>query len=259
MKPLIIKEIPLGVGAPKTIVPLMSTQQEDLAAQARCAVQAGADCLEWRIDFLDAHVSPSEIVRQAAALTNAYPHNPVLVTFRSKEQGGQGSLSSQDQVALITSLIDEHAADLVDIEIGLGERAVRSLTKAAREQGVASVVSFHDFTATPPSDDIVELIRQMRTWGADIAKVATMARAQSDAFELMRVAAVCARADEGPLVAIAMGKAGVITRLAGETFGSALTFCSVSETSAPGQVELAEARRIINLLHDALVHDELAE
>ena len=99
----------------------------------------------------------------------------------------------------------------------------------------------------------------MRTWGADIAKVATMARAQSDAFELMRATAVCARADEGPLVAMAMGKEGVITRLAGETFGSALTFCSVSGTSAPGQVELAEARRIINLLHDALAHDELAE
>ena len=49
---------------------------------------------------------------------------------------------------------------------------------------------------------------------------------------------------------MAMGREGSITRLAGELFGSAITFCSLEKASAPGQVQVKQAIRIMGDLHE---------
>ncbi|MFZ0446775.1 MAG: type I 3-dehydroquinate dehydratase, partial [Bacillus sp. (in: firmicutes)] len=52
-----------------------------------------------------------------------------------------------------------------------------------------------------------------------------------------------------PLITMSMGGTGVISRLAGEVFGSAFTFGAGKEASAPGQVPVAELRKILKILH----------
>lgn len=44
----------------------------------------------------------------------------------------------------------------------------------------------------------------------------------------------------------------VVTRLAGEIFGSALTFGAAKKVSAPGQVAVAELKQTLQLLHRSL-------
>ena len=53
-----------------------------------------------------------------------------------------------------------------------------------------------------------------------------------------------------PVIAMAMGGVGVISRLAGEFFGSAVTFASEGQISAPGQIPVQEAKQIIQILHE---------
>jgi 3-dehydroquinate dehydratase-1 len=48
---------------------------------------------------------------------------------------------------------------------------------------------------------------------------------------------------------MAMGGDGVVSRLVGGVFGSACTFASVGTASAPGQVPLAELRRVLDVVH----------
>jgi 3-dehydroquinate dehydratase-1 len=50
---------------------------------------------------------------------------------------------------------------------------------------------------------------------------------------------------------MAMGPLGVVSRLAGEVFGSVLTFGTVGAASAPGQVDAARLRDALDLLHEA--------
>jgi 3-dehydroquinate dehydratase-1 len=50
---------------------------------------------------------------------------------------------------------------------------------------------------------------------------------------------------------MAMGPLGVVSRLAGETFGSVLTFGTVGAASAPGQVDAARLRAALDLIHEA--------
>ena len=52
-----------------------------------------------------------------------------------------------------------------------------------------------------------------------------------------------------PIVTMAMGRMGLISRLCGEAFGSALTFGSVGAASAPGQINAEDLREILALIH----------
>ena len=55
-----------------------------------------------------------------------------------------------------------------------------------------------------------------------------------------------------PLITMSMGGAGLVSRLAGEVFGSALTFGSAGVASAPGQIDADRLRSALELLHGSL-------
>ena len=48
---------------------------------------------------------------------------------------------------------------------------------------------------------------------------------------------------------MSMGALGAVSRLAGETFGSAMTFANPGQASAPGQVSLDIVNEVLNALH----------
>ena len=52
----------------------------------------------------------------------------------------------------------------------------------------------------------------------------------------------------GPHLAISMGSLGAVSRVAAETFGSAATFATAGEASAPGQLDARQVARMIALL-----------
>ena len=49
-----------------------------------------------------------------------------------------------------------------------------------------------------------------------------------------------------------MAGTGVISRLAGEVFGSALTFGAAAKASAPGQMGVEDLKDVLTKLHNAL-------
>ena len=52
-----------------------------------------------------------------------------------------------------------------------------------------------------------------------------------------------------PVISMAMGSLGSISRIAGENFGSAVTFATVGAASAPGQFPIQELRTMMEVLH----------
>ncbi len=53
------------------------------------------------------------------------------------------------------------------------------------------------------------------------------------------------------IITMSMAKTGVISRLAGEVFGSAATFGAVKKASAPGQISVNDLRTVLTILHQA--------
>ena len=250
MQPLTIKNVSIGEGAPKVIVSLMAAHVDDAIAQGLAALETGADCLEWRADFCENVHDVQSMALDAAALRSAFPDALLLFTFRSTTQGGQTELPVPEYVELTAAMTRTGAFDIVDVESWIGEQEVRSLAQTARECGVAVIVSHHDFEKTPSVDWMVSEMRRFQDLGADIPKIAVMAHDASDTLRLLQATEEMTRLyANGPLITMAMGRYGALSRLTGEVFGSAMTFCAVEKASAPGQVDIALAKTLMDSIH----------
>ena len=71
----------------------------------------------------------------------------------------------------------------------------------------------------------------------------------ADVLALLRVTEMVKKLSGRPLVTMSMGRLGLVSRLSGEVFGSAITFGTVGEASAPGQISLEKLRAVLSLLH----------
>lgn len=130
------------------------------------------------------------------------------------------------------------------------ERAIE-LSKAqdAHSSGVVVVCSSHDFQKTPDKNELISRMVKMQQVGADLPKVAVMPHDSTDVLTLL--AATVEMKNKyfaTPIITISMSKLGVASRLCGEVFGSAMTFASVGDSSAPGQIGLD----VINAVLDSI-------
>lgn len=244
----------LGEGAVKVIVPLTGADVDAVVAQAHEAASQGADVIEWRVDRFADHApdAVADALRAISvalrAVSDAAGAVPLLVTFRTAAEGG--SLIEPDAYAeLYAAVLGTGLAGAVDVEVAFDADAGDAVIDAARAAGVAVIGSFHDVEGTPSAAALVARCEEMWGRGCDVAKVALTPATPDDVLTVLAASRALSVLRPGrPVIAIAMGSLGVVTRLAGGVFGSCATFATVGEASAPGQVPLAELRPALRLI-----------
>ena len=70
-----------------------------------------------------------------------------------------------------------------------------------------------------------------------------------DVLDLLQTTAQISAQTMHPIITMSMGKLGVISRISGATFGSAVTFATVGQASAPGQIPLDKMRAILQAIN----------
>jgi 3-dehydroquinate dehydratase-1 len=250
---VMIRGVPIGGGATKICVPLVSGTAAGLMGEAAAAAASGADLAEWRLDFFRRAGDAGAALETLKALRAALGAVPLLATFRTAAEGGcpDGGRAVRDSEAyarLISAIAESGEADAVDVELSAGAEAARRVIGAARGAGAVSVASRHYFRGTPRKGEIVAAFEAMRAAGADIPKVAAMPSCFGDVLELMSATYEYASRSGRPVIAMSMGQLGCVSRVAGGLFGSAVTFCKAARASAPGQLGVAEARAAMALL-----------
>ena len=116
-----------------------------------------------------------------------------------------------------------------------GTIAVRTVIDAAHNYSVRVIASNHDFYATPSKEEIIVRLIKMQELGADILKIAVMPQNSRDVITLLSATEEMARLyAERPLITMSMGGVGLISRLCGGTFGSAVTFGAVGKDIRAG-------------------------
>jgi 3-dehydroquinate dehydratase/shikimate dehydrogenase len=158
----------------------------------------------------------------------------LLFCCRPTAQGGRYD-GDEERRRLILLEAVKRGYDYVDVELESG-----FLDVMAEKAGRGLVVSHHDHEGTP--DDLAGLYARMAVCGADVVKLAVTPRSLADVGRLLDLAADVARGGGPPLVAIAMGPLGLISRLAAGRDGAPFTYASqaAGREAAPGQVPLAE-------------------
>lgn len=245
-----IRNLIIGEGMPKICVPLVGKTEEEILSAARRAAAEVPDLLEWRADWYEKCSDPEAVSELLIKLRQEIGTLPLLFTFRTRGEGGEAELSGEDYIALGHRAVDSGMIDLIDVELFQGDAAVEAVISRAHERNVAVILSNHDFARTPETGEIVSRLCRMQELGADIAKIAVMPQEHSDVLTLLNATDEMRRNHrDTPVITMSMGAMGAVSRLGGETFGSAVTFASVGQASAPGQIEITELRRILAILH----------
>ena len=227
-------------GKPKVCVPVSGSSKEEVLWEIE---QLGGkfDLIEWRADFFS-----DDKLSALSAIKEATEGKPVLVTFRTLAEGGRGKVSGKEYNNIIKDFILSRKADMIDIEFA--RENCKELIDLAKEHKVVTVVSSHCFSSMLKEAELTEILKAMADIGADIPKVAGMPQSFSQVIELM-AATLKISEDNFPIITIAMGKLGKVSRLCGEFTGSAITFGSGKLPSSPGQIKSDFMYEILNELH----------
>lgn len=251
-------KVTLGSRMPAVAVPVMGKDEHELRISTRAAVLAGADVIELRADSFSSMPNPAQALATCEAVRQEAKGVPILFTLRTRRDGGLGDDDAAAYEALLAYVAERRTTEgmplveAIDCELSIGEVAFARLAAKIHAAGVSVVGSSHDFLGTPAGAELIARWTDMERLGADVAKIAVMPKARADVLALMEAAM---RADEVlsvPLIAIAMGPMGVLTRIGGEAFGSCLTFGAAEQASAPGQLNALALRETLQIVHHAL-------
>jgi 3-dehydroquinate dehydratase I len=254
MRPITIRDVVIGEGRVKAIVPITGTTADEAMAQARViGASAQTDVVEFRIDFLDVALDAAKLAALGPKVASELKGKPLIVTFRTKAEGGNKAIADADYGALYETLLKAQFADLIDVEMFRSEAMVRRLVAAAHNVGAFIVMSSHDFASTPPAAELLARLRRQQELGADVLKLAVMPRDPADVLELLHATwEMASRYAERPMMTMSMGGTGVVSRLAGEIFGSSMCFGMIGRASAPGQVEVDRLTDVLDIVHRSL-------
>ena len=214
----------------RVCVPILEKKYESVIKAAEISVNAGADLLELRIDFMDnpGSVDIKSIIREIDF--------PLIATNRKNDEGGffKGSESKRTKILLEAAKY----ADIVDIELSTDDEYLKKILDTAN----STIISYHDFKKTPTADKLLEIVKKEKELG-DIAKFAVMPQKMSDTLIVLDVLSMVDNT-----VGISMGKLGSYTRVIAPLFGSLITFASIKNASAPGQLDIQTTNDILSKL-----------
>ena len=227
----------------KICVPVCVRRANELADFVRRA-QEVADVVELRIDYVEP-VEVDAALKASAALHNA-TSPPFILTFRPAEQGGGRPIAAAERIEfwLRTNEFSLPGSfpDFADVELELLERDdIRQQLSSER-----LICSHHDFAGVP--GDLENIYIRMVATNASIFKIVVQAHDAADCISVFNLMELAQR--EGrELIAIAMGQAGVMTRVLGPSRGSFLGYGSLDEDSAtaPGQLTARELREVYRI------------
>ncbi|MGP7816419.1 type I 3-dehydroquinate dehydratase [Niallia sp. 01092] len=248
-----VKNIEIGAGIPKICVSMIGQTVQQLKEEAAYLKTLNVDVIEWRVDYFAQADDVEKVLSALSVIRNELADLPLIFTFRSKKEGGEKELDSSLYFALNKAACEAGIADIIDIELFNDEKEIQEIVNYAHSKKVAVIISNHDFEKTPSKEEIIARLCKAQQLGADLPKIAVMPNCAADVITVLDATSTMKEqyADR-PIIVMSMAGKGAISRMAGEVFGSALTFAAAKKASAPGQIPVAELRTVLNIVHNAI-------
>lgn len=204
---------------------MTATDIESMLSDISAAVALGADTVECRLDFLAKPPTPDQL----ASLISRSPVD-VIATCRPVREGGRFAGDEKKRLEILHSAATSGAA-FVDVESDVPRR---------HWPNAPIILSHHDFEGAPENLDAI--LADMEASDAAVNKIAFTAAGPEDAMRALDLL----RQATKPALALAMGEAGLLSRILARKFGAFGTFAALSKSaqSAPGQPSLEEFKNL---------------
>jgi len=249
-----VRNLTIGEGKPKICVLVMGRNEAEVLEAAKKAVESKADLIEWRADSLTEGEFDEDFHNEILAkMRGIIGEMPIIYTFRTLIEGGK-EIENEKYKDLILSVANAGITDIIDVEIFSFKLKARDIIDEIHSfTNVKVIGSYHDFEGTPDTAELVYRLSVIDNCNADILKIATMPHKKKDVMRIMTATILTyTRPNPKPIISIAMGNMGRVTRLLGGFTGSAITFASIGRSSAPGQMDIEEVREILTKLDEVL-------
>jgi len=137
--------------------------------------------------------------------------------------------------------------NFIDIDIKTPPKIIKEIKNRSPKTKI--IISYHNFSSTPEIKDLKKIIKKIYSLKADIAKIATYAKKESDSFKILSLLSEISSAGK-KIICLAMGKKGVLTRICGHLFGNYLMYAPLSNfaKTADGQLTAKELKKARNLI-----------
>ena len=143
-----LRGLTLTAARPRIIVPLFARDPAALCPLAKAAsANPAAELVELRLDPL-----PADEFLNALALVRGIVDKPLVVTIRTRAEGGELALTPDAYAAHCRALLARGGVDVLDIEWRACGAFRAALRDAAHAAGAAALFSEHHFDATPATD-----------------------------------------------------------------------------------------------------------
>ena len=243
---------PIQVDRCGICVPIVGPTVEDILSQVQEAVQAKVDLIELRADMWmkGSHLPEEEYIPTIINLVEEvhfrYEKMPILFTWRTLAEGGETSLSNENYCNLLQAIVDQDLVQAIDVELFAYTDTMGQVIKQAHQQEIQMVMSYHNFHKTLNRDTLHLYAEQMISAGAAVIKFALMPTTSDDVLSVLQFTKeLSERYPQLPRITMSMGKLGQMTRACGHVFGNCLTFGTLGQASAPGQVEVDILKRLV--------------
>jgi 3-dehydroquinate dehydratase-1 len=250
-----VKNIYIGEGTPKICVPMTGRTLPELIAEAELIqTQSNTiDLVEWRVDFFQDVDDLSKVIFALSSIHEILKELPLVFTFRSLKEGGEREMSIPYYFEMNEAAANSGMADLIDIELRHEDEKIRQILSIIHENGRFGILSSHNFSVTPTTQEMVSILERAKELGGDIPKIAVMPTSARDVLALLEATVEMKEKNpHTPIITMSMAGQGAISRLAGEVFGSSVTFGALKKASAPGQVEVRDLKHTLEIIHKSL-------
>ena len=242
-------------------IPVKSANISEIKPILDKSIKKNPNLIELRFDYINNFQTLSlDFIKELMDIITS--NIPVIFTFRDFSEGGQIKINQKERFKILEMLI-EAKPDYIDIEINMNKNILYEFINLTSQKGVKIIYSYHNFEKTISFDETIKLIKNFgnkliqefslkpKINQKNIYKVVFTAQTFEDNIIPLRLCKKFSNSTQ-KLISFCMGTIGIFSRIMCVTVGSFLTYASLEEKTAPGQINIDEMREIYNLFSNFL-------
>lgn len=218
----------------KTCVSIAENSSSKVVQKLKIALKK-ADYVEIRFDFLKTDEIPKTIEIIKGDMKR------IVCTLRPGTEGGKFKGNEKERVSIL-KLIAEYNPFLIDVEFNTVKKN-KAFARYLKTTKTEILISWHDFKKTPSLSELEKKIKKMSKFSSNV-KIVTTAKSIEDSTRILQT---YRKNNINNLIAFAMGDIGRISRILCLYLGSPYTYVTLGKPIAPGQFNVDQVRRIIDL------------
>ena len=200
--------------------------------------------IEFRFDYLKDFDNVDLILEKISK----YNKNSIY-TLRPITEGGKYAEDDSKRLFLLKKLALARPM-LLDLEYN-AISTNDELADFIDDNGIRTLISWHDFVITPNQEFLIDLIDKMRVF-SNFIKIVTTANTIEDTIRIMKLYKIIGSSLN--LIAFSMGELGILSRVLCNVVGdSPFSYATAENAIAPGQLTIHQMKSIYSLFHDKLI------